>query len=160
MKNIYLILLIVIAFSFTNYTNAQGKSKQESMNEQKRRYMDEMMKKKAEPIIITNVSSPHVDVASKYETKNNSEYRISGISTTEDVGGVEIFRSDCDEGNWCKLEFENYNNFSVSVIFEYATMRGNIKTGTIVLKANEKKKTNDTYPFPTDFKLIARKLSN
>ena len=96
--------------------------------------------------------------AGKSETKDNCAYRISGICTTEDIGGVEISTSYSVNGFYY-LELENYNSFTVSVIFEYVT-QGNKKTGTIVLKANEKKKTNDTYYQPSDFKLIARKLNN
>jgi len=97
--------------------------------------------------------------SSKSTTEDKCAYRISGICTTEDIGGVEISRGDGGGGGNYYLSFENYNNFTVSVIFEYVSA-GDKKTGTIVLKANEKKKTNDFYYYPTDFKLIARKLNN
>lgn len=93
------------------------------------------------------------------EAKDDCAYRIAGICTTEDAGGVEISKDCLYASNYAFLVFENYNSFAVSVIFEYVEY-GNKKTGTIILKANEKKKTTDTYYIPSDFKLIARKLNN
>ena len=94
----------------------------------------------------------------KSTTNDDCAYRISGICTTEDIGGVEVSQASYS-GSWKLLEFENYNSFTVSVIYEFVTS-GEKKTGTIVLKANEKKTTKDNYYYPTDFKLIARKLNN
>lgn len=86
-------------------------------------------------------------------------YYINGIPSSQDIGGVEVSRS-----NWnstaSKIRFENYNNFPVSVIFEVTTGGNeNIKqTGTIVLQGNEKKDTRDYYDAPCNFKLISRRL--
>jgi len=132
------------------------------------------------------------DEANKAEAQDKCAYRIAGICTTEDIGGVEVarIRRTNEKGghyyNEYFLEFENYNNFTVTVIFEYTTFAKvlseskmlsaekwrqdkNIittvliekkRTGTIVLKANEKKITKDIHDDPCDFKLIARKLND
>ena len=94
----------------------------------------------------------------KSTTNDDCAYRISGICTTEDIGGVEI-ASEYSGNGYYFLEFENYNSFTVSVIFEYVSL-DNKKTGTIILKPNEKKKTKETYYQPSDYKLISRKLNN
>ena len=94
------------------------------------------------------------------EKKDDCAYRISGICATEDLGGVEVSKGQYTGNGYWKLKFENYNNFTVSVIFEYTTVGDRKETGRIVLKANEKKETDDTYYQPSSFKLIARKLTN
>jgi len=95
----------------------------------------------------------------KSETHDTCAYRIAGICTSEDIGGVEVSRSGRSGDRWCSLEFENYNSFTVSVIYEFETEREK-KTGVIVLRASEKKKTNEIYFLPDNYKLIARKLKN
>ena len=98
--------------------------------------------------------------AGKSNTVDDCAYRISGICTTEDIGGVEVARGSNDYSSFYRLVFENYNSFVVSVIFEVEVYSGDKYTGTIVLKANEKKETKDSYNVPKNFKLIARKLNN
>lgn len=91
---------------------------------------------------------------------NDGEYFISGISTREDIGGVEISRTVYGSSNYYYLVFENYNNFIVTIIFEYTPSgTGEKHTGTIVLRANEKKQTPNYYFNPISFKMIVRKLS-
>ena len=107
-------------------------------------------------------TSPSNEINTSYGG-NDCAYRISGICTTEDIGGVEVSKKTHPNPNYkgyvSYLVFENYNNFTVTVIFEYET-EGVKKTGTIVLKANETKETNDSYWQPSNLKLIARRLSN
>jgi len=98
------------------------------------------------------------DEKDKSKSVDECAYRISGICTTEDIGGVEV-ASEYSGNGYYFLEFENYNSFTVSVIFEYVSLK-NKKTGTIILKPNEKKKTKETYYEPSDYKLISRKLNN
>ena len=102
----------------------------------------------------------------KSKTNDDCAYRINGICTTEDLGGVEVSNGEY-MGDMCHLIFENYNSFIVSVIFEITVtsyVHPNYveekQTGTIVLKPNEKKETHNSYCKPRDFKLIARKLKN
>lgn len=92
-------------------------------------------------------------------TNDDCAYRISGICTTEDIGGVEMAGGNWS-GNNRTLLFQNYNNFPVSVIFEVEIYSGSKLTGTIVLRAGEKKETTDSYHVPKNFKLIARRLDN
>jgi len=91
-------------------------------------------------------------------SEKSNEYFINGISTREDIGGVEVSTVWGAPG-FARLEFENYNNFVVTVIFEITQTNGRKITGTIVLKAYEKKKSNDSYAEPVSFTLIVRKLS-
>lgn len=134
MKKIIVILVVLIDFSFS--ANAQN------------------------VVIQTNE-------VGKSETKDDCAYRICGICTTEDLGGVEIaigrFEQD---NNTClrHLIFENYNSFTVTVIFEVEVLSDcrftskEKQTGSIVLKANERKETQDYYKEPSNFKSISRKL--
>jgi len=57
----------------------------------------------------------------KSKTQDDCAYRISGICTTEDLGGVEVARGSCNSGSWSYLVFENYNSLTVSVIYELVT---------------------------------------
>ena len=71
-------------------------------------------------------------------TQPSNEYYINGISTREDIGGVEI---EWGIYNWrnnqryYKPTFINYRDFAVRVIFKIGD-----KTGTIVLQGYEKKR--------------------
>jgi hypothetical protein len=97
--------------------------------------------------------------AAKSQTKDDCAYRISGICTTEDIGGVEVSKGNYVGNSYWYLQFINYNSFTVSVIYELE-INGKKRTGTIVLKADETKQTTDSYWEPSNFKLIARKLKN
>ena len=109
----------------------------------------------------------NVKVPSNTPAVDNA-YRINGVSTAEDIGGVEVSigrrTAQGAYGSDYKLVFENYNNFTVTVIFEVEILEtGNIKekrTGTIVLRANEKKETSDSYYRTQQFVLIVRRLSS
>ncbi|MCL1850274.1 MAG: hypothetical protein FWF70_02545 [Bacteroidetes bacterium] len=90
-------------------------------------------------------------------------YITEFLNIPEDLGGVEVSACSVNKrgtDSWCNLKFENYNNFTVSVIYEFDTDGDMKKTGVIVLRANEKKKTNESYFRPNNFKLIARKLQD
>jgi len=96
--------------------------------------------------------------------------RINGICTSEDIGGVEIWI-----GSGGRLGFENFNNFTVSVIYEvevptafqFSSARGDVpsawgsRTGTIVLRANEQRETRSGgYRWGRSFALIVRRLQD
>ncbi len=61
-------------------------------------------------------------------------YRINGICSTEDIGGVDVqFSCDCNnygEGHTYAI-FTNYNTFPVTVLYELVVY-GTKETGTIV----------------------------
>jgi len=108
----------------------------------------------------------------KLGSQEKCTYWISGVCANEDIGGVEVALGSIfnEDKPWCfHLMFENYNNFTVSVIFECIAEELNRdtnrleptkQTGTIVLKANETKETKNVYYNPRNFKLIVRKLNN
>ena len=100
--------------------------------------------------------------AQTVNTGNNGEYFICGISTKEDIGGVEVFVDGnyAHSKDYSALVFENFNNFIVTVLFEYDALGigGTKLTGVVVLKANEKKTTPNRYSGANNFKLIVRKL--
>jgi|GEM_PF-2655195 len=61
------------------------------------------------------------------------------------------------------LIFENFNDFTVSVVFQYTNLcwrDGRTGTGRIVLRPNERRETADTFTCPGSFILIATRLSN
>lgn len=91
---------------------------------------------------------------------DDKQYYINGISTKEDVGGVEMSRgsSSGTVGYW-HLKFTNYNNFVVSVIYEVEDYNRGVVTGNIVLMAGETKESIDAYSRPSNFKVIARKMN-
>ena len=60
-----------------------------------------------------------------------------------------------------RLKFENYNYFTVSVIFEVQERGfGAKRTGTLVLGSKETKEITDTFVDPQNVVLITRRLSN
>lgn len=96
---------------------------------------------------------------------NDCPYRINGICSTEDIGGVAV---ETTGGGW-KFDIVNYNNFAVTIIYEVTSSRGiqggsyfgtETETGTIVLKANESKPFPRQGSFNVSTKMIVRKLNN
>ncbi|MCR6507396.1 OmpH family outer membrane protein [Bacteroides sp. KH569_7] len=91
-------------------------------------------------------------------------YYINGISTKEDIGGVEVSRgirvSNISLSGDYRIKFRNYNNIPVSVIYEFEVCNGTKLTGTIVLDAGEEKETSDDYCGPCNFKLITRSFTS
>jgi len=83
--------------------------------------------------------------------RSDKEYFIDGISTREDIGGVEVVFVDDPEAYYANkyLKFTNYHNFPVTVIFEVEDYQrgGSYKkvTGRIILRANETKTTPNPY---------------
>jgi len=102
---------------------------------------------------------PGTSLASELEKPkvvNKGEFKINGVSSSEDIGGVDMFTGAESIGASSRIVFKNNNNFAVSVVFELGTI-GETKTGTIDLKANERKETRNNYYQPYDLKLIVRK---
>lgn len=91
--------------------------------------------------------------------QKDRQYYINGISTQEDIGGVEVSRESVSSySSYYNLIFENYNDFSVSVMYQVTDCDDGDVTGTIILKAGETKGTGDVYCKPSDYKLIVRRL--
>ena len=96
-------------------------------------------------------------------TTQTCPYRINGICVTEDIGGVEINIKYNYFNNTYKVEFKNYNKFTVTIIFEYEheyAGKREQKTGTIVVFSGETKMTTDSYGKASNIKTITRKLKN
>lgn len=83
--------------------------------------------------------------------QDNKGYFINGISTKEDIGGVDVEFVDDPENYYANkyLKFTNYHNFPVTIIFEVEDyQRGGYYekvTGSITLRANETKTTPNPY---------------
>lgn len=83
--------------------------------------------------------------------QDNKGYFINGISTKEDIGGVDVEFVDDPKNYYANkyLKFTNYHNFPVSIIFEVEDyQRGGYYekvTGSITLRANETKTTPNPY---------------
>jgi hypothetical protein len=106
------------------------------------------------------------------EQKDKCPYRINGICTSEDLGGVEavIEKINHEEGYFADgyygrvyfkyiVKLKNYNDFTVSVIYE-TKLWGISRTGVVVLKPNEEKTVNEeNNTDPPNVVLIARKLN-
>ena len=89
--------------------------------------------------------------SSQSTIRNSNEYFINGISTSQDIGGVDVEFIDDPENYYANkyLRFTNYHNFPVTVIFEVEDYQrgGSYKkvTGRITLRANETKTTPNPY---------------
>ena len=100
-------------------------------------------------------------------TEEDYQYRINGISTVEDIGGVEVAKGTMTRPGYYRISFENFNSFTVTVIFQtdVNTYDGRSQgrrseTGTVVLRPGEKRETQDIFWDPGNFILISRKLSS
>lgn len=78
---------------------------------------------------------------SSQSSVNDKQYYINGISTREDIGGVDVKFKEVDYGSgysYYELTFTNYHSSPVTVMYELNGADG--KTyGYINLKANETK---------------------
>lgn len=89
--------------------------------------------------------------SSQSVSRDGNEYFINGISTREDIGGVDVEFVDDPENYYANkyLRFTNYHNFPVTVIFEVEDyQRGGYYekvTGRISLRADETKTTPNPY---------------
>lgn len=91
----------------------------------------------------------------------SGEIFINGISSKEDVGGVEICRGKYRGYAQYDVYLKNYNNFPVSVVYRVHVSEGDeyvAKTASIVLQSNEARYTGETYLNPQDFRIIARRM--
>lgn len=84
-------------------------------------------------------------------SNHDNGYYINGISTSQDIGGVDVEFVDDPENYYANkyLKFTNYHNFPVTVIFEVEDYQrgGSYEkvTGRITLRANETKQTPNPY---------------
>ena len=87
-------------------------------------------------------------------------YYINGISTREDIGGVEVSVGDQRNYGVYFVKFKNYNNIPVSVIYQLEAGMNERKkvSGTIILQAGEEKQTGQWYYDPNNYVLIVRAM--
>lgn len=116
-------------------------------------------------LFLSYMGVPAQNVIVQTQTNNASQqtqdgtFSINGISSREDIGGVEITREQLMPGlPTYHLVFENYNNVDVTVLYQVHDDRNGNVTGSVVLKAGEKKTLPVEYIMPTDFKLIVRRM--
>ena len=96
------------------------------------------------------------------QTVDDNQYYINGISTREDIGGVEIGRGEYVPNNNYRIKLTNYNDFTVTVLFEFIHSSyeyEKIEKRTMVLRAGETKETENSYYHPREYVIITRKLS-
>ena len=119
-----------------------------------------------------------VNINNQEQTGNaDCPYRINGICSTEDIGGVDVQFYFNKVDDWCDqwnirgntyALFTNYNTFPVTVLFEitYGSGENDIRKGNIVLGI-EGSKQIDLYSRTYDYTrlcnvkgIIVRKLQN
>lgn len=80
--------------------------------------------------------------------KKECEYKINGICSTEDIGGVDVEITCGDCSSWCTVyaTFTNYNSFTVTVLYEISNNgdqgKADGSTGSIVIPANGSKQVD------------------
>ncbi len=105
--------------------------------------------------------------STQYQKADHSFY-IQGISSVENIGGVdvEIKRNPDPYSNpYMKtVYFTNYRDFPVTVLFQFTKWHPDSSNypeyleGSITLKANETKQWGGRINYPHNFKLIVRRL--
>ena len=101
--------------------------------------------------------TPEIELASE-----DGPFYINGVSSSEDIGGVEVEteRNDDPYGNpyMYYIAFKNYRSKAVTVLYQFELRSGDIREGSIILQANERKYLSKRYNTPENFKLIVRSL--
>ena len=108
--------------------------------------------------------------------EKTADFSINGISSKEDIGNVEVSLVATGKHKYGAksyyLSFENYNDFTVTVTYEFSRARDSYKTGTgglgftytkesgtIFLRADETKQIGDGYVAAKDIKMIVRRAN-
>lgn len=94
--------------------------------------------------------------------QNTNVYIIDGVSSIEDVGGVECnaLAPQFNDTSY-KLKFTNYNNFNVSVLYKVEVLDykcTSYKTGTITLNKGESKTIALMKSPLGDIRIISREI--
>ena len=111
-------------------------------------------------IIIQNNSN-----GSTTQTKTDHAYYIQGVSSEQNIGGVDattVSVRDPYAPGLKYVEFKNYRNYPVTVLIEFTyghpDYSEHLYEGSITLDANEKKRIG-SYNLPRNFKMIVRALN-
>ncbi|MCQ2336285.1 MAG: hypothetical protein MJ010_03785 [Paludibacteraceae bacterium] len=96
--------------------------------------------------------------------KDECPYRINGICSTDDIGGVDvIFINGCPDCyvSHPTISLKNYNSFPVTVLWS-VVRDGKVKTGVTILGVDANKEIPLGGGFPEEYSLnglIVRKLA-
>lgn len=109
------------------------------------------------------IQTNNADSKSSTTQTTGNEYYINGISTAQDIGGVdaEIINTgkrDYNDYFYHKIKFTNYHEFTVTVLFEIGKDK---EPGTITIPAKTAKTAPNEYVlYKTDrnIVMIVRKL--
>lgn len=88
-----------------------------------------------------------VNINNQDYSTNNGEFKINGISSSEDIGGVDVqfVKAESHQYDHIEVIFENYNTFPVTVLcktsykFDPRSTEKHEKTYSIVLGTRGKK---------------------
>lgn len=116
------------------------------------------------------IQTNNTDSQSSTAQTTGNEYYINGISTAQDIGGVDVAFIKDHNGEWIGssekpnyvdyfLSFTNYHEFTVTILFE-VTEREKKTTGTITVPKGITKRTPNSYRLWGNFNIvtIVRKL--
>ena len=103
-------------------------------------------------------------------TTDDCAYRINGICSSEDIGGVDVELHNGEGEGKIFMKLTNYNSFPVTVLWSLKYIRNNddrngeTKTGTTVLGVSGQKDVHiSSYPYFTSYwsveGMIVRKLA-
>ncbi|MBO5217626.1 MAG: hypothetical protein J6B41_07785 [Alistipes sp.] len=110
------------------------------------------------------IQTNNTDSKSSTTQTTGNEYFINGISTAQDIGGVdaEIINTGKWDSYYCdyyhKIKFTNYHEFTVTVLFEIGISK---VPGTITIPAKTAKTAPNEYLIGKDDRrivMIVRKL--
>lgn len=112
-------------------------------------------------VIIQNNSNG----SSTTQTRTDNGYYIQGISSAENIGGVDATTTSLRDPYAPGLkyvDFKNYRNFPVTVLIEFTYGHPDYSVylyeGSITLDAKETKRIG-SYNLPRNFKMIVRALN-
>lgn len=113
--------------------------------------------------IIINQTTTNNEVSGT--TSNSNIFYINGVPSSSDIGGVEVSTSGNPDpyGNpyIYHVYFKNYRDYPVTVLYEFTvgpSRDESIRTGSIIVPANDTKSDGNWYKLPKNFRIIVRKL--
>lgn len=110
-----------------------------------------------------NAQDVKVNINNHDASSNTSEFKINGISSSEDIGGVDVQFIDKNNHQQVSVVLTNYNSFAVTVLFK-VTGCGFIfeKTMNVVIEARGTKQVDIAEGLAKNYSLagiIVRKIA-
>ena len=110
------------------------------------------------------IQTNNTDSQSSTAQTTGNEYYINGISTAQDIGGVDVAFIKDQNGDWTGspekpdyhdyfLSFTNYHEFTVTILFE-VTEGSRKTTGTITVPKGITKRTPNSYWLNGNFNIV------